>query len=118
MRPRIQWAYLAGKMRGVDQFNFPAFHEATAKLRYIGWLVTSPAEHEEQEGFDPTLNSLKGLDLTASFRWDIGVILEVDYVIVLPDSEDSDGTRLELDIARKIGTPVITLADALVKVPA
>lgn len=118
MRPRIQWAYLAGPMRGHPEFNFPAFHEATTKLRYIGWLITSPAEHDEEQGLNPKADSLAGFDLKAAFRWDLGIILECDYVIVLPGWEDSKGAVLEVSVARAIGTPVVTLADALVKVPA
>ncbi len=40
--------YLAGPMRGLPLFNFPAFADAAAKLRAQGYDVFSPAERDEQ----------------------------------------------------------------------
>ena len=57
-------AYIAGPMRGYDNFNFEAFHAASFDLRSRGYIVYSPAEHDEENGFDPTLNSLEGFSLT------------------------------------------------------
>lgn len=38
--------YIAGPMRGYPEFNFPAFNEATAKLRAEGHDVFNPAERD------------------------------------------------------------------------
>lgn len=38
--------YLAGRMRGLPKFGFPAFHAAAAKLRAEGHEVFSPAERD------------------------------------------------------------------------
>src|SRR5579859_6699142 len=45
--------YLAGKMRGEPEFNFPAFLDAAEKLRDKGFAVHCPAEEELRMGFDP-----------------------------------------------------------------
>lgn len=105
-RQPAQRVYLAGPMRGYDQFNFPAFHEATKVLRKAGFDVLSPAEHDEDNGFDPSLNSLEGFNMEEAFRWDVECVLSCECVVVLPGWEKSSGASLEVAIARAIGTPV------------
>jgi hypothetical protein len=99
--------YLAGPMRGIDQFNFPAFHTAAQELRSYGATVVSPAEHDEEQGFDPTLNSLDGFDLAAALSWDLTQILhEVDAIALLPGWEASSGVAAEVATARAVGKEV------------
>ena len=71
-------AYLAGPMRGIDQFNVPAFDEAAANMRSAGITVFSPAEHDREGGFDETLNDLGDFDLKAAFAWDCARVIEAD----------------------------------------
>ena len=40
--------YLAGPMRGMPFFNFPAFKDAAAQLRAKGHYVFNPAERDEE----------------------------------------------------------------------
>ena len=98
--------YLAGPMRGIEQFNFPAFHEAAAELRALGHEVISPAEHDLELGFDPALNSLDGFDMEAAMRWDVAQVLTADVVSLLPGWEASEGVAVELAVARAIGVPI------------
>lgn len=42
--------YIAGPMRGYDNYNFPAFWHAATKLRYAGHEVMSPAEIDIVKG--------------------------------------------------------------------
>ena len=98
--------YLAGPMRGIDQFNFPAFHEAAAELRTLGHEVISPAEHDLELGFDPVLNSLDGFDMEAAMRWDVAQVLTADIVYLLPGWESSEGVSVELAVARAIGVQI------------
>jgi hypothetical protein len=44
--------YLAGPMRGVAAYNFPAFDRAAEYLRSLGHGVVSPAEIDRAHGFD------------------------------------------------------------------
>jgi len=99
--------YLAGPMRGYDQFNFPAFHAATADLRERGYTVSSPAEHDEAIGFDATAGSLEGFNLEASMEWDLLAVLSSEAVVVLPGWRTSKGVGHEVAVARVTGRPVL-----------
>lgn len=99
-------AYLAGKMRGVPEFNFPAFLDAARLLRQHGHIIFSPAERDLAEGFDPTLNSLDGFDLQEALSADFRMILDADAVILLPGWEDSSGARAERFVAEMTGRDV------------
>lgn len=105
--------YLAGRMRGVPEFNFPLFDEAAQKLRDLGYEVTSPAEHDRTVGFDPKgltgyedLQITHGFDFRESLMWDLEQVAKVDEVFVLPDSENSKGTAAEIALAKALGKPV------------
>lgn len=98
--------YLAGPMRGLPEFNFPAFFEAARRLRLGGLDVMSPAEHDVEEGFDYTKGTLDGFDLIAAFRWDIDQVLSVDAIVLLPGWEKSSGVAGELAVARAVGRDV------------
>lgn len=104
---RKRVAFIAGPMRDIDQFNFPAFDIAEEDLTLRGFVVKSPARHDREEGFDPTQNSLQGFDLKAAFRWNIESILKSDLVVALGGWEGSRGVAIELNVARAIGLPVV-----------
>ena len=99
--------YLAGPMRGIDQFNFPAFHDATKALRQQGLNVLSPAEHDLETGFNPVTDTEEDFDLPAAMRWDIQAVLKSDAVVLLPGWQRSSGTAIELIVAKAIGTPAL-----------
>jgi hypothetical protein len=113
--------YLAGPMRGIAEFNFPAFHDATRKLRAAGYEVFSPAEHDVNNGLNVT--GMKGdnaelgpsgFDLRAALAADLDYICRVaDAVVVLPGWAMSKGAIAEVATARAIGLPFITLRRAL-----
>lgn len=96
--------YLAGPMRGYKDYNFPAFHEAAAKLRDMGHEVWSPAERDEEDGFDASKDEAKPLRYYMLF--DLPAVLQSDAVAVLPGWEQSTGAKLEVHVARVCGIPV------------
>jgi nucleoside 2-deoxyribosyltransferase len=100
-----QLAYLAGPMRGYDEYNFPAFHAAAAKLRGHGLDVWSPAEHDvNEDGFDPAKDTAQ--PMKHYMRRDLPAVLSADMVCVLPGWEKSQGACLEVHVARTCGIPV------------
>ncbi len=105
-------AYLAGPMRGIKEFNFPAFRRATSILRYTGITIISPHEMDEEAGYDWTgftghedLASFN-FDLTARLADDIAAICEVEAVILLDGWKVSGGARAEASFAWATGRPV------------
>jgi hypothetical protein len=117
--------YLAGKMRGVPEFNYPAFHAAAAKLREAGHTVFSPAEHDiEAFGVDPGKGNPTGdesqfarqVGLTEMqlrrkvFGVDLGWITQhADAVALLTGWEDSSGARAEHATAVALGLKIMYL---------
>ena len=113
--------YLAGPMRGIPLFNFPAFRSAADALRCLGHEVVSPAEEDLSEGFEPTLDmdtSASSEDFTlddyhAAMRRDIAAILTVDAIATLPGWEESQGALVEVAVAKAIGIPVRSVVDVV-----
>jgi hypothetical protein len=113
--------YLAGPMRGIAEFNFPAFRDATVKLRAFGYQVHSPAEQDENNGLNVT--GMKGdnaelgpagFNLRVALANDLNYVCEeADAVVVLPGWEASSGATAEVAAAKALGIEVLTLAQAL-----
>lgn len=93
--------YLSGPMTGIADYNFPAFNVAAAQLRAQGLHVINPAE---------SFGGSQTHSWETYTRKDIGHLLRVEEVRVLPGWEHSRGARLEVLVAQSIGIPVLTLA--------
>lgn len=104
-------------MRGIPDFNFPAFHAATAKLRAEGHTVFNPAERDEQAhgtgvNASPTgnLDDIKhtGFNLREALAADAQFIcLTADAVYLLPGWEKSKGANAERALAIALGLEII-----------
>lgn len=113
VKPADPVVYLAGPMRGIPEFNFPAFASAAHHWRSAGVAVVSPAEHDLGTGFDPT--GLTGdedlaeldFDLTATLLWDLEQVAKADVIVLLPGWEQSSGVRAELATAAALGKHAI-----------
>lgn len=91
--------YLAGPMTGIDQFNFPAFHDKAEELRELGIEVSNPAENH---------GGRTDLPLAEYFKVDLPQVCDADAIVVLPGWETSRGARIEVDLARHLGKPVLS----------
>jgi len=96
-------AYLAGPMRGMPLYNFPAFERAGNVLREaLGFNIISPAEMGDDVGLNPNEHYNKAL------RSNFMAILEaggVDHVFLLPGWRQSKGARAEALVATMAGIP-------------
>ena len=114
--------YLAGPMRGIPEFNFPAFHKAAAELRAAGHEVFSPAERdiERHGGVDISKDNAKGDEGEAAakhgfnLRVALGEDLEwickhAEGIALLPGWENSKGATAEYATAIALGLKVVFL---------
>jgi hypothetical protein len=113
--------YVAGPMRGIPEFNFPAFHAAAAKLRAEGWEVFNPAEKDnERHGTDISKGNVTGdEDIAAkqhgfNLREALGIDLayicgKADAIALLPGWETSKGANAERATAVALGLEIIML---------
>jgi len=102
--------YLAGPMRGLPEFNFPAFFAAAKDLRKRGWEVFNPAERDlNRDHFNPKTDAAK--PMAYYMQYDLRAVCRSDAVVVLPGFRKSKGARLEVHVAREIGIPVLRYPD-------
>lgn len=95
--------YIAGPMKSLPLFNFPAFDNAEMCLRLQGWDVINPAELDREVGFDPAIGSAEA-DVTPAFlegamRRDVEAIMRADAIAMLPGWEKSTGAKAEMHLA-------------------
>jgi len=108
-------------MRGYKEFNFPAFHEAAAKLRAQGHIVFSPAEKDiERHGVDISKGNTTGseehaakehgFNLRIALKEDLDWICEhAEGVALLPGWENSRGATAERATGLALGLEIIIL---------
>ena len=103
--------YLAGPMRGLPNFNFPAFDEAADALREAGNEVFSPADHDRSVNPDIE-NNPTGDEALAPSDWTIRKALEADLtwicreaevIALLPGWEKSTGAKAEWALGVALG---------------
>lgn len=98
--------YLAGPMRGIVDFNFPAFDAARDDLVAQGYVVISPADLDREAGFDPRVDSMEKFDLDAARRRDLEAVMSVDELVLLPGWRNSKGAKAEVALAAWCDIPV------------
>jgi Domain of unknown function (DUF4406) len=113
--------YLAGPMRGIPEFNFPAFHSAADKLRAEGHFVFSPAERDiEHHGTDISKGNVTGDEAIATKDYGFNlrealsddltfICLKADAIALLPGWENSKGANAERATALALDLKVILL---------
>lgn len=97
--------YVAGPMRGHEEYNFPAFDKAAYALRKVGYAVVSPAELDRVNGVDEFSDVDENL---AQFKRDVmqrdcKAICGCDGIALLDDWDKSEGVEVEIALARFLG---------------
>ena len=100
-------AYLAGPMRGIPLFNFPAFHAAAARFRAAGYDVFNPAEQDEAEGFNPVTDQAEPTEYY--MRRDLPEVCASDVLLLLPGWRNSGGALNEFAVAKMCGLKILML---------
>lgn len=111
--------YVAGKMRGVEFFNFPAFHAAAFILRQEGHEVFSPAERDiarhggvdisagNATGSEEQSTKEHGFNLRDALGDDLAwICAHAEGIAMLPGWEDSKGAVAERATAIALGLKV------------
>lgn len=113
--------YLAGPMRGIPEFNFPAFYAAADRLRAEGHEVFNPAERDNDvHGTDISKGNTAGDEelaakqhgfnlreaLGADLAW---ICAKADAIALLPGWENSKGATAERAAAIALGLKEIRL---------
>lgn len=101
-------------MRGIKDFNYPAFDRAAKYLRGHGWEIYSPAENEHSEEIVAAVEA--GRDrfenlLAVYMQFDLPAICARDAIFMLNGWQQSEGARLELYVAEYLGKDVYVMAE-------
>lgn len=107
--------YLAGPMRGIEDYNFPAFDAARDRGKELGWDVISPADIDRESGIHESTDAelVDTLPMIREFvQRDSAAIASLraedgDAVAMLPGWENSTGARAEIFIAIWMGLKVL-----------
>lgn len=110
--PKTRTIYLAGPMSkfAAQDYNFPLFFTVAALLRMQGHRVVNPAELDIREGkaeWSPAegrINLSKHFTMRDAMRRDVleALLARCDTIVLLPEWQDSEGAKQELQIMRDI----------------
>jgi len=111
--------YIAGKMRGVKDFNKYAFNEAEKYLIGLGFDAVNPVAIDESNNIvlvseTGDINDIIGFtqeDLKSVIRRDVEAVIGCDAVYMLNGWETSKGARAERAIALWLGLTIMYQGD-------
>ncbi len=112
MTKKAMKIYLAGRMSGMPDLNFPAFRSARERLRAAGHTVFCPAEHAEQTENEVSAEknasqAFRRRVLAIDLAW---ICAEAEAIALLPGWQQSKGATAERAAADALGLEVWELA--------
>lgn len=106
MQPKRR-IYVAGPMRGLPLYNFPAFDAAASRYRVAGWEVINPAEMDRSRGFSEHNDEPSPEFLKQAIMDDLTAISDCDALALLPGWRESLGAQAEVALARFLGLQLL-----------
>lgn len=114
-----KYVYIAGGMRGIPEFNFPAFNSAEIDLASKGHIVFNPAKRDSRSGFNTQgMSGHEDLSregfplreaLWADTQW---ICLFADAIYLLPGWEKSTGALAERALGEALGLEIVEYGTA------
>lgn len=115
--------YLAGPMRGLPEFNFPAFMKAAEELRAQGHEVFNPAERDKEQHGDFEKGNINGDEVLAAAQHGFSlrealrddthwISMEAEGIALLPGWQNSKGAKAERALADALHLEIIYLPGA------
>ncbi|CAI8818070.1 DUF4406 domain-containing protein [Pseudomonas sp. IT-P100] len=98
---RTRRVYVAGPMTGIEDFNYPAFNAMADQLRARGYEVENPADH----------GIVAGAQWADYMAYDLTRLGLCGVIALLPGWERSEGAKLEVQIAHRLGMTVVNAND-------
>ena len=95
--------YIAGPMTGLPDYNYPAFHQAEARLQALGHEPHNPARNPE-----PACGTWQGY-----MRMAIRQLALCDAIVLLPGWKTSRGACIEKRLAEDLGLRVLHASEVL-----
>jgi hypothetical protein len=115
MKDRTPTIYVAGPMRGYDNFNYESFDRQAEILRKQGWSVINPAEMDrdissppsDPHEYDPKTNYADREFMREALRRDLVAICDMcTAVYMMSGWEQSRGAKAEWHCAKALGLEI------------
>lgn len=113
---RVPTIYIAGPMRGYEDYNYPAFDRCAKMLMHQGWRVINPAELDRQSGKPPCSDALSfnpetNYDDHEFMREALGrdtnaICKECTAIYMMSKWENSKGAKAEWALAKALGIDI------------
>lgn len=98
--------YIAGPMRGIPEYNFPAFDYAARRLRQGGHEAINPAELDRVVGVHEWTTPLPDGFMASAMKRDLVAICDhADGIVLLPHWRLSKGAAVEKALTDLLGLP-------------
>jgi len=124
---RLPTIYVAGPMRGHDDYNYPAFDRQQTVLEGQGWRVINPAQLDRDDNkpingpmeFDPENNYEDHEFMRQALKRDMVAICdECTAIYMMAGWEKSKGAKAEWALAKALGLDIFyeaPLPDKIIK---